>query len=305
MQTKSPFSCRDRSPSDANVTGLNNRRDASSVRNNRRVEARSGAWCRTSTNVDITEPSILNNSQEGSNVVLLQPQSRPANQENPAHPNYGCWDLSATSSPNGRKKIYSWNPTETALWSSNGFWLLQPLFSISENRKPITITLITQYNQITNVWFSHEGFGFKFSGDINTHYYHHTYLSLSPGRSVSGGSRWSVHFIRIKVIFESVFYCVYLLQLEPNVFMTTCNNRGRVWDRSYADSLISNWTSSLGHQIRIDCTKSHRFIDGGTYKRPSKCCPLALATSKVQNTSHIWISGAREPFLMFPLTPCW
>lgn len=37
MQTKSPFSCRDRSPSDANVTGLNNRRDARGVRNNRRV----------------------------------------------------------------------------------------------------------------------------------------------------------------------------------------------------------------------------------------------------------------------------
>lgn len=89
MQTKSPFSCRDRSPSDANVTGLNNRRDACGVRSNRRVEARSGAWCRRSSNIDITEPSILNNSQEGSNVVLLQPQSGPANQENPAHPNYG------------------------------------------------------------------------------------------------------------------------------------------------------------------------------------------------------------------------
>lgn len=106
MQTKTPFSCRDRSPSDANVTGLNNRRDARGVRNNRRVEARSGAWCRRSTNIDITEPSILNNSQEGSNVVLLQPQTRPANQESPAHPNYSRWALSATSSPNGRKKIY-------------------------------------------------------------------------------------------------------------------------------------------------------------------------------------------------------
>lgn len=110
-------------------------------------------------------------------------------------------------------KMYSWNPTETALWSSAGYGLLQPLFSISENRKPITITLITQYNETTTVWFSHEGFRFKFSGDINTHYYHHTYLSLSPGRSVSGGSRWSVHFMRIEVIFESVLYCIYLLPL--------------------------------------------------------------------------------------------
>lgn len=44
MQTKSPFSCWDRSPSNANVTGLNNRRDVRGVRHNRRFELRSGVW---------------------------------------------------------------------------------------------------------------------------------------------------------------------------------------------------------------------------------------------------------------------
>lgn len=81
-----------------------------------------------------------------------------------------------------QEKIYSSNPTYTALWSSTNLDILQPLFSISEKKtvKTITFTFISQYNEITNVRFSHDGFRLKCSDGINTHYYHHTYLSLSP-----------------------------------------------------------------------------------------------------------------------------
>lgn len=98
-----------------------------------------------------------------------------------------------------------------------------------------------------------------------------------------------------------VFYSIYLLQLKPNVFMVTCNNRGSAWDCYYPEPLewpISTRSPNLYQLYKL--TPIYRNMEPRT---PEAIKALLCISNELKAEKHsrlyLWSFNATEPFSKF------